>query len=162
MASRNWPRLCTRPSRSTSSYATSRYSSIKTPISPSIPIEASTPREQAIVIAAHCRPGGDADLRQITQWQLPLTACRDRDTPERPKVATEIALIANVYPITLLPEHDRADVVAPDGILDHFLCIFHADTIARQALAVPLQIQEVAFGRALRQHRARPLNRAHH
>jgi len=31
-------------------------------------------REQAIFIADHCRPGGDADLRQITQWQLPLTA----------------------------------------------------------------------------------------
>src|ERR1019366_8108579 len=108
--------------------------------------------QHAVLVAQHGGTAHHLDLGQLGERHLGLAVhSGHQDAPQFVGIAAVIPHVTYVDGIALAALDSGADVLAADSTHDYVLSVVNAQTVARQLVAIPLKIEEVAAAGALRE-----------
>src|ERR1039458_113007 len=101
--------------------------------------------QHAVLVAQHGGTAHNLDLGQLCERHLCLAVHgRHQDAPQFVRIAAVIPHVPYVDGIAFAALDSRADVLAADSAHDYVLSVVNTQTVARQLVAIPLEIEEVA------------------
>ena len=105
---------------------------------------------EPVVVADHPGSAADRDFGKLVECDLPLIGThRNQDPAHRVDIGAVIGIVANVDREALAALDRRGDVLAAHRRGEDILRLTHADAVAGEFLAIPVDIEEVAAGGAL-------------
>src|ERR1019366_1539058 len=114
--------------------------------------------QHAVLVAQHRGTTHNLDLGQLRERYLGLAVHgRHQDAPQFVWIAAVIPHVAHVDGIALAALDGSGDVLPANGAHDYVLSVVNAQAVARQLVAIPLEIEEVTATGTLREDTSRAL-----
>src|SRR5205814_3292189 len=115
-------------------------------------------RKPSVLVAQHGGSGAQLEIRHLAERDLRSGHGRHAYAAERIEVGAEIARIPDGDRIPLAALHGGGDGQAADRRFDHVLDLADVEAVARGAIAVDVEIEEVPAADALGKRGARSGN----